>query len=351
MELVCMDYLSIEPDSRNIKDVLVITDHFTRYAVAIPTRDQKARTVAKRLWEHFLVHYGFPERLHSDQGRDFESHVIHELCAVAGIRKVRTSPYHPRGNPVERFNRTLLDMLGTLKDKDKSHWCDFVKPLAHAYNCTRNEATGFSPYELMFGRHPRLPVDIAFNLPVREAKSQSHSQYAQSLKSRLQESFKTATANAQKLADRNKQRFDRRVRESKLEVGDQVLVRNLRLRNKHKLADKWESVAYRVLEKMGNLPVYKVQSVNGDSPTQTLHRDLLLPCGYLFEENDEPAEPKPIRRPRTRANPSRDPDEGLDEDSDDDDDESFGPPSFTEKRFTSQELHLLLNLLTVSHPL
>lgn len=91
MELVCMDFLSIEPDNRNTKDILVITDHFTKYAVAIPTRDQKANTAAKCLWEHFLVHYGFPEKLHSDQGRDFESHTIKELCSLLGIRKSDTT--------------------------------------------------------------------------------------------------------------------------------------------------------------------------------------------------------------------------------------------------------------------
>lgn len=238
MQLVCMDFLSLEPDSRNTKDILVITDHFTKYAVAIPTKDQKATTVAKCLWEQFLVHYGFPERLHSDQGRDFESHTIKELCAIAGIKKVRTSPYHPRGNPVERFNRTLLGMLGTLKEKEKSHWRDFVKPLTHAYNCTRSDVTGFSPYELMFGRQPRLPVDIAFNLPVGEGTQVSHSQYVRNLKSRLEESYQTAIENSQKVAERNKKRFDKSVRESTLEVGDRVLVRNVRLRDKHKLADR-----------------------------------------------------------------------------------------------------------------
>lgn len=120
MELVCMDFLSLEPDSHNTKDILVITDHFTKYAVAIPTRDQKATTVARCLWEQFFVHYGFPARLHSDQGRDFESLLIKELCALVGIKKIRTSPYHPRGNPVERYNRTLLSMLGTLQEK-QSH--------------------------------------------------------------------------------------------------------------------------------------------------------------------------------------------------------------------------------------
>uniref|UniRef100_A0A669EDN0 Gypsy retrotransposon integrase-like protein 1 n=2 Tax=Oreochromis niloticus TaxID=8128 RepID=A0A669EDN0_ORENI len=300
MELVCMDYLSLEPDSHNTKDILVITDHFTKYAVAMPTKDQKATTVAKCLWEQFLVHYGFPERLLSDQGRDFESQLIKELCALAGITKVRTSPYHPRGNPVERFNRTLLGMLGTLQDKQKTHWRDYVKPLTHAYNCTKNETTGFSPYELMFGRQPRLPVDIAFCLPVKDGSPTSHSQYVRALKARLQESYQIAAKNSQKVAERNKRRFDKTIRESTLEKGDQVLVRNLRLRNKHKLADKWESTMYRVVEKMEDLPVYVVQPMNGDGPIRTLHRDLLLPCGDLSEaEEVDQVEPKSCR-PRTR---------------------------------------------------
>ena len=334
MQLVCMDFLSLEPDTHNTKDILVITDHFTKYAVAIPTKDQKATTVAKCLWEQFLVHYGFPERLHSDQGRDFESHTIKELCAIAGIKKGRTSPYHPRGNPVERFNRTLLGMLGTLKDKEKSHWRDFVKPLTHAYNCTRNEVTGFSPYELMFGRQPRLPVDIAFSLPVREGKAASHSQYVRNLKSRLEEGYQTAIENSQKVAGRNKRHFDKRVRESTLEVGDRVLVRNVRLRNKHKLADKWESSVYCVLKQMGDLPVYMVQPVNQDGPIRTLHRDLLLPCGKLSEaEEDEPDLPRTIHRPRTRQSSPQQQEEDCESECEY---AEFPVKSsvFTEKRFT-----------------
>lgn len=209
-----MDFLSVEPDSKNTKDILVMTDHFTKYAVALPARDQKATTVAKCLWDHFLVHYGYLECLHSDQGRDFESRVIKELCAMAGIQKVRTSPYHPRGNPVERFNRTLLNMLGTLKEEQKVHWRDFVKPLAHAYNCTKNEVTGFSPYELMFGRQPRLPVDLAFGLAVTDKEPVPHSQYVRHLKARLEESYRLAQENSAKLAERNKKRFDKHVREA-----------------------------------------------------------------------------------------------------------------------------------------
>ncbi|KAM9741692.1 uncharacterized protein ACNS7B_012695 isoform 1-T1 [Menidia menidia] len=142
LELLCMDFLTIEPDSSNTRDILVLTDHFTKFAVAIPTPNQKAKTVAKYLWNEFMVYYGIPERIHSDQGTDFESKLIKELCEVVGMKKSRTTPYHPRGNPVERFNRTLLNMLGTLEMKQKSKWREYVKPLVHAYNCTRNEVTG-----------------------------------------------------------------------------------------------------------------------------------------------------------------------------------------------------------------
>lgn len=157
LELMCMDFLSLEPDRSNTKDVLVFTDHFTRYAVAIPTPNQRVHTVAKCLCDNFIVHYGFPERLHSDQGPDFESKTIKELYELAGIKKVHTTPYHPQGNPVERFNRTLLQMLGTLSQPDKLHWKYFVKPLVHACNCTKNETTGFSPMNCCLGDNPGFP--------------------------------------------------------------------------------------------------------------------------------------------------------------------------------------------------
>ena len=71
IDLVCMDFLFIEPDSSNTENVLVITDHYARYPQAFPTKDQKASTVAKVLWERYFIHYGLSKRMHSDQGRDF----------------------------------------------------------------------------------------------------------------------------------------------------------------------------------------------------------------------------------------------------------------------------------------
>ncbi|KAK7883916.1 hypothetical protein WMY93_027039 [Mugilogobius chulae] len=213
---------------------------------------------------------------------------------MANDVQTKDHSYHPRGNPVERFNRTLLDMLGTLAEQEKSHWKDFVKPLVHAYNCTKNDTTGFTPYELMFGRQPRLPIDLVFGLPMGTS-SLNHSEYVQKLKAQLEKSYQLAAENAEKIMLKNKTRFDRKIIASELELGDRVLVRNVRLRGKHKIADKWESDVYVVVKKSANLPVYTVRPEHADKPLRTLHRDLLLPCGYLPATSQ--VQPTPVKRP------------------------------------------------------
>ena len=156
-----MDFLKLEPSKGGIENILVVTDHFTKYAQAYATRNQTAKTTARVLYENFFIHYSFPKRLHSDQGRNFESTMIKELCEITNIKKSRTTPYQPMGNGIaERFNSTLLNMLGTLEPSQKVDWKSHLGSLVHAYNCTKHDTTGFSPYYLMFGRHPRIPVDL-----------------------------------------------------------------------------------------------------------------------------------------------------------------------------------------------
>lgn len=98
--------------------------------------------------------------------------------------------------------------------------------------------------------------------------------------------------------EKNKARFDKQVTPSVLEVGDRVLVRNMRLCGKHKLEDKWEHDVYVVVSRAGDLPVYTVRLEKTlDGPTWTLHRDLLLPCGFLpASVEDELPFPDPIHR-------------------------------------------------------
>lgn len=300
LELVCIDYLSLEPDSNDTRNILVITDFFTKFSWAFPTKDQTAKTVASVLWENLICSFGFPKRIHSDQGANFESELVKELCTLAGV-KSRTTPYHPRGNPVERFNRTLLDLLGTLSDKKKEHWRKYVRPLVHAYNCTRNDSTGESPFFLMFGRQPRLPIDLCFGINPKGHNSKTHTQYVCELKRRLRYAYQLAIQNSEKRQLMNKARWDKKVTAAAVDVGDRVLVKNVNIRRKHKIADRWEATVYVVIKQPNaEIPVYVVRPENGEGPERVLHRDLLLPCGFLPTSPDEIEEAPVVERAVTR---------------------------------------------------
>lgn len=279
MQLVCMDFLSLEMSSGGFENILVITDHFTRFAQAIPTKNQTAHTTAKVLFEQFICHYGFPSRLHSDQGRNFVSAVISELCDIARIDQSRTTPYHPEGNGMpERFNQTLLNMLGTLEDIQKQNWKAHVPALVHAYNSTRHESTGLSPHFLMFGRHPRLAVDAFLGLEPDVTKHKDHSNYVSGLKTRLDYAYKVASKEARRQAKRHKRRYDLKVRNVRLEPGDRVLIRNVGIKGKHKLADRWNRDIYIVIDQPhDHIPVFRVRKEHGRGAVKTLHRNHLLP--------------------------------------------------------------------------
>ena len=291
LELVCIDFLGLERSKGGFENILVITDHFTRFSQAIPCKNQTATTTSKALYENFFLHYGFPEKLHSDQGRNFESKVLKELCKVVGIKKTRTTPYHPMGNgSAERFNKTLIKMLSTLENDQKADWKSHVAPLVQAYNATKSEATGYAPHYLMFGWNPRLPIDCFLGVDPGNEKDQTHSGYASKLQKRLETAHRIAADEARKVKRKNKERYDAKVKEVKLEVGDRVLVRNVGLKGKNKLADKWDEEIYRVVSQRPGLPVYKVKGEVGGK-IRTLHRNMLLSyCGISEGKNTEDSE-------------------------------------------------------------
>ena len=98
LELVHLNYLCLEPGKGLEENVLVITDHCTRYAQAYVTKTQTAQMTAKTLWDKFTVHYGLPEKILTDQGHNFKSQLVADLCKLMGTQKVWTSPYHPQTN-------------------------------------------------------------------------------------------------------------------------------------------------------------------------------------------------------------------------------------------------------------
>ena len=180
----------------------------------------------------------------------------------------------------ERFNATLLNMLGTLEEEQKKDWKAYVPALVQAYNSTKHDSTGYSPFFLMFGRHPRLPIDVA--LGIHPEEDQKETDYVRSLRDKLQFAFEVATRNAQKAAGTHKKYYDRRIRGGPVEVGDRVLVRNTGVRGKCKLANRWESIPYTVVDQPDpDIPVFKVLQDGKRTATRTLHRNMLLPINFL----------------------------------------------------------------------
>ena len=309
LELVCMDYVTLERSTGGYQHILIITDHFTRYVQAVPTRNMTAKTTAEALLKNFIFHYGYPTRLHSDQGANFTGKIIQEICKITGIMKSRTTPYHPMGNGMsERFNRTLFDILGTLNPDQKTKWKEYVAPLVSAYNCTRHESTGQTPYFLMFGRHPRIPIDLTLNISGTEFKGLNN--YVENLKNRMKDAFRIAKDIANRSRRKQKEGYDLRARGARIDVGDRVLVKILVFDGKHKITDRWEEQPYIVRDQPNpDIPVYVVERETGDGKKRTLHRNLLLPIGYLdtdvqtpstSDDQNEPTRPKPKPRPRLR---------------------------------------------------
>ncbi|KAG1930572.1 interleukin-1 receptor accessory protein-like 1-A [Pimephales promelas] len=227
-EILAVDFTLLEPSRSGVENVLVMTDIFTKYTLAVPTRDQRAETVAKVLVGEWFCKFGVPGRLHSDQGRNFESALIKQLCCLYGVEKSRTTPYHPSGNgQCERFNRTLHNLLRTLPVSQKGDWP----------SCLPQEPR--LPVDFLLGR---VPTPVAGSVNRWMLEHQDH----------LQVAFKGARGRLREAADYRKVRHDAR--------------------------DLWSSVVHQVVKapQDGGV-VYTVAPTGELSKVKHVHRSLLKP--------------------------------------------------------------------------
>ena len=282
-QMVAIDYLHLETSVGGYQYILVVMDHFTRYAQAYATRDKSAKTAADKIYNDFILRYGFPEKIHHDQGAEFENKLFYNLEKLSRIKHSRTTPYHPEGNgQVERFNRTLLSMLRTLPAKHKSRWRDHLQKVVHAYNCTKNDATGYSPFLLLFGRPPRLPIDLMYGLKPPAGYS-TYPEYVKKWREAMSEAYQLASEKAEKQATSGKMQYDKKSKSTILRPGDRVLIRNVKERGgPGKLRSYWEDEVYQVVRQKSNeIPVYEVIPERGEGKTRVLHRNMLFPCTHL----------------------------------------------------------------------
>ncbi|KAL1278784.1 hypothetical protein QQF64_025457 [Cirrhinus molitorella] len=259
-EILAIDFTLLEPASDGRENVLVLTDVFSKFTQAIPTRDQRASTVAEVLVRHWFHLFGVPCRLHSDQGRNFESNLIGQLCKVYGVHKSRTTAYHPQGNgQCERFNRTLHDLLRTLPQDKKKRWPQHLPQLVYAYNTTVHHSTGMSPYFLMFGCEPKLPVDFLLNN--QEEISETPEQWIVEHQGRLQAAYGEVQERLREKVARRNRSYKGRINDYGFREGELVYLKNHH-RGRHKIQDVYDSCLYKVVREPGEQgAVYSVAPV------------------------------------------------------------------------------------------
>ncbi|XP_018648667.1 KRAB-A domain-containing protein [Schistosoma mansoni] len=205
--------------------ILVMVDYFTKWCEAVPLPQQDALTVARAFIDHWVSRYGAPFSLHSDQGPAFESRLIAEICQLLGIRKTRTTAYHPEGNGlVERTNRSIKAILQAFVSRSSQElWDDVLPQCLLAYRTSVHGSTGFSPAILLFGHELRLPVEI--QTPLLPCEEQEHVPYIRTLRNRLADAYRLVSSNLRKASEHQKDLYDRRVHGPVYKVGDRVWLR------------------------------------------------------------------------------------------------------------------------------
>ena len=207
--------------------ILVVCDYGTKYPEAIPLKTIDAETVANALIDIFS-RTGIPREILSDQGSNFMSATIKHLCSLLHIKKLKTSPYHPQANGlVENFNGTLKKMLKCYSDETAKDWDKNIPYVLFAYREAKHETTGFSPFEMLYGRYVRGPLSIVKeeweDLKPEDVK-QSAISYILDARERLKKM--TALANSREISQKEKQKkyFDKKTKDRQLKVHDKVLL-------------------------------------------------------------------------------------------------------------------------------
>ena len=229
-EMVALDIFRPLPQtSQGNWYILVITDYFTRRVEAFPMPSQEAPTIAKVLVKEWICRYGAPDSIHSDQGKNFESHLFSEICHLLGIHKTRTTPYHPQSDElVERFNHTLWTMLAVRMGQVPEDTQDDELPmLTMAYRSIAQESTKSTLFQLMFGHEIQLPIDVIYG--GGPAPWETHSDYVSHLKQRMEDAYNNVRENVHGAQKHRKQHYDSKTVGGRYSIGDMVFQKAIQL--------------------------------------------------------------------------------------------------------------------------
>ena len=220
------------------KYILTFQDDLSKYVIGVPIGQQDAETVAREFATQVILKYGTPSTVLTDQGSNFLSEVFKSTCKLLRIKKIQTTAFHPESNGgLERSHRVLVEYLRHYVREDQTNWDEWVPFTMFAYNTTEHTATGYTPFELVFGHTSTLPS----TLKDQPSPQYSYDDYVAELKSRLQTAHQVAKENLLSSKTRSKEQYDKKTESMKLRVGDNVLLydETVRRGRSRKLSSQW----------------------------------------------------------------------------------------------------------------
>ena len=222
-----------------------------------------AHKVQHFVWRNIVCHFGVPRRLISDNGTQFASQQLRNLCAEVGIKQVFASVEHPQTNgQVESANRVLLSGLKRRLEKAKGAWAEVVPRIVWAYHTTPQSSTVETPFSLVYGSDAMIPVEIHEsslrfqNFVVEESNEERRVNL-----DLLEEAREEARIKAEAMKRRVERQYSSKVKPRQFQVGDLVMRKAHPYELENKLSPKWTG-PFRVTEAKGN-GSYNLETLDG----------------------------------------------------------------------------------------
>ena len=257
--------------ARKNRYILTIVDCASRYPEAIALPNIETTTVAEAMVEVFC-RVGVPNEILTDRGSQFTSEMMREMSRLLSIRQLTTTPYHPMCNGlVERFNQTLKQILKRVCADRPNDWDRYLGPVLFAYRSAPQASLGYAPFELIYGRQVRGPLEILKDLwseETHDPELKTTYQYVVDLKERLKSTLEAAHEELRKATSRNAKHYNARSRKRRFNPGDKVVI--LLPTDHNKLLLQWKG-PFKVVHKLGDNDY--CLDVNGK--LKTFHANLL----------------------------------------------------------------------------
>lgn len=318
--------------------ILVMSEYTTRFMIATPLKTQTAKAVAHAFVENVILKYGTPLKILTDQGSNFMSSFFQEICDILNIKRSRTTAYHPEsdGN-VERFNRTMGDMLANLLLSDKHQWDELLPYVTFLYNTSVHSSTKETPHYLMFGQDPIEPDDLCQTLSRKRYVDQESDYFFEKWRKSIElarETFRNSQQSQKKFYDIGKEARS-------FEIGDIILLKEMRLRSKfdprwigpYVVTRKISSLNYCVRKKdtdteyvvhVNRMKLFKERSIDTEKMDLTPTEGKRTTIALKIKERFNPETISKAKKPRRNVNSV----------SDDNNKENIDPSRSTKTRYS-----------------